>query len=42
MIILVGIKLKRKKESVIGAIRKHQSEGIGTPKGNNKISKEVD
>lgn len=35
-------KTEKKKESVIGAIRKHQSEEIGTPKGNNKISKEVE
>ena len=31
-----------KKESVIGAIRKHQSEEIGTPKRKNKISREVE
>lgn len=35
-------KTEKKKESVIGAIRKHQSEEIGTPKGKNKISKEVE
>lgn len=35
-------KTEKKKESVIVAIRKHQSEEIGTPKGKNKISKEVE
>ena len=35
-------KTEKKKESVIGAIRKHKSEEIGTPKGKNKISKEIE
>ncbi|WP_455514643.1 hypothetical protein [Pseudostreptobacillus sp.] len=35
-------KTEKKKKLVIGAIRKHQSEEIGTPKGKNKILKEVE
>ena len=35
-------KVEKKKESVIGAIRKHQSEERGKPKGKNKISKEAE